>query len=125
MTGGGIGAVAHEDLVVHHRGHRAADDRSMVGDGMNTQSAGKWVLVLLAMLLSAVAHAESYYLDSNYDDTRPHYRTMQEACVTGELESRIDGYRASETNPNVRYRMVSENIGPDDGLGEFPCQAVI
>jgi RHS repeat-associated protein len=92
---------------------------------MNTQSAGKWLLALLVMFFSAVTHAETYYLDSNYDDARPHYRTMQEACVTGELESRIDGYRASETNPNVRYRLVSENMGPDDGLGEFPCRAVI
>lgn len=92
---------------------------------MSRKSAGKWALALLVLLFSAAIHAETYYLDSNQDSTRTHYRTSQEACVTGEVESRIQAYRASETNPNVRYRISALVIGTDDGLGEFECRADI
>jgi RHS repeat-associated protein len=92
---------------------------------MNAQSVRKWALVLLVLLFPAAIHAETYYLDSNGDAARPHYRTSQEACVTGEVESRIQGYRASETNANVRYRVSALNISDDDGLGEYECRADI
>lgn len=92
---------------------------------MNRQFMGKCVLALLVLLFSAAAQAQVYYLDNNDDPSRVHYRTAQEACVTGQIEATIQGYRATETNSNVRYRAVSTNIGPDDGLGERECQAVI
>jgi RHS repeat-associated protein len=80
---------------------------------------------LLVVLFATAVHAGTYYLDSNEDSARTHYRTSQEACVTGEVESRIQGYRSSETNPNVRYRISALVIGDDDGLGEFECRADI
>ncbi|WP_445147248.1 RHS repeat-associated core domain-containing protein [Dyella sp. Tek66A03] len=92
---------------------------------MSVQSVRKWALVLLVFLISSAVHAETYYLDSNQNTARPHYRTSQEACVTGEIESRIQGYRASETNSSVKYRVSALQVSGDDGLGEYECVADI
>lgn len=83
------------------------------------------VFAFLVIFFATAAHASVYYLDSNQDSTRTHYRTSQEACITGELESRIQAYRASETNPNVHYRISALLVGTDDGLGEFECRGDI
>ncbi|MFC3652911.1 RHS repeat-associated core domain-containing protein [Dyella humi] len=92
---------------------------------MRTQSVWKWALLVVAVLFNATVHAQTYYLDSHQDATRTHYRTTSEACVTGELESRIQGYRAQETNPSVQYRIAAFSIAGDDGFGEFECQGDI
>ena len=42
------------------------------------------------VLFSSTAQAETYWLDSRFDDSQPHYPTMQEACVSGELERRLE-----------------------------------
>jgi RHS repeat-associated protein len=92
---------------------------------MRMHSVGKWMFLVAIMLFHATVSAQTYYLDSHQDATRTHYRTTSEACVTGELESRIQGYRAQETNPNVHYRIAAFNIAGDDGFGEFECQGDI
>ncbi|WP_367381755.1 DUF6531 domain-containing protein [Stenotrophomonas cyclobalanopsidis] len=61
------------------------------------------------LLLSFTVQAEIYWLDSRFDDSQPHYPTMEEACVSGELERRLDGYRAKSGLPH-RYSAVS--VGP-------------
>jgi len=65
--------------------------------------------VACIVLFSSTAQAETYWLDSRFDDSQPHYPTMEEACVSGELERRLDGYRAKSALPH-RYAAVS--VGP-------------
>lgn len=61
------------------------------------------------LLLSFAVQAETYWLDSRFNDSEPHYPTAEEACVTGELERRLDGHRAKSALPH-RYSAVS--VGP-------------
>jgi len=61
------------------------------------------------LLLSFAVQAETYWLDSRFNDSEPHYPTAEEACVTGELERRLDGHRAKSALPH-RYAAVS--VGP-------------
>lgn len=87
-----------------------------------------WMRVCIALIAGSIAsHAlgETYWLDSRAISSFPHYRTPEEACVTGELKRRTDGHRAAETNPSVRYRFRAIFIGPEQGLQERVCRGVI
>jgi YD repeat-containing protein len=85
-----------------------------------------FAIALFAVLaIASSAHAAIYWLDSSSNDAGPHYRTGEEACVTGEMKTRINARRAAETNPNVKFRYNSLNIGPDEGIGERVCRGVI
>jgi len=89
---------------------------------------GFWIragLALVALGFAFAVSAETYWLDSRLDANFPHYRTAEEACVTGELKRRTNGYRAADTNGFVRYRFRSINVGPEQGLGERICRGVI
>ena len=77
------------------------------------------------LVFAPSAQAAIYWLDSNSNDALAHYRTGEEACVTGELMTRMNTRRAAETNPNVKFRYRSVNVGPDEGIGERVCRGVI
>ena len=83
------------------------------------------IFALFAIFYVTGAAAEIYWLDNRFDANLPHHRTAEEACVTGELKRRTDNRRAAETNPTVRFRFRSINIGPEQGLGERICRGVI
>lgn len=80
--------------------------------------------VIAAVLIAAAsnAHAEIYWLDSRFDTSQQHYATAQEACITGELQRRVEAYQA---NDNRIYRYASVNVGPDQGIGERVCRGQI
>lgn len=73
------------------------------------------------LLVGSAVHAETYWLDSRFDDNEAHYPTGEEACITGELQRRLDGYQASST---LQHRYVSPPVGPDNGTGERVCRSV-
>ncbi|MEN4904276.1 DUF6531 domain-containing protein [Luteimonas sp. TWI1437] len=69
-------------------------------------------------MAAAPAYAEHYWLDSRLDHSQTHYPNGEEACLTGELQRRLDGYQATSTFP---HRILSSYIGPDLG-GERICR---
>ncbi len=79
-------------------------------------------LLLSAPLVGAVSYYEDSRSNSSDVPGLPHYRSPEEACITGELERRVQGY---QENDNRQYRYISANVGTDDGFGEFSCQGVI
>jgi RHS repeat-associated protein len=87
----------------------------------NLRAAVIRVVALCGLMFSGVCSAEIYWLDSDVDATKPHYRTAEEACVIGEIQRRIDGYRAVDPAP---YRYTPVNLGPEND-GERICQSVI
>jgi len=113
-----------------------AGDVALVTRGTFSKDAGRMTmstvcksLVWLAMTcftlgLSSMAHADQYWLDSRVDRTKPHYATLQEACIVGEVLREIDLDRAG-SGGSGDYRYVSLTAGPDEGDGEGPCTAVI
>lgn len=76
-----------------------------------------WITCSL-LLLTAPAYAETYWLDSRADPNQTHYPNGEEACLTGELQRRLDGYLATS---NLPHRIISAYIGPDLG-GERTCK---
>jgi hypothetical protein len=81
---------------------------------------------LVLMLAANLAVAVAYYEDDRSMNSDvpglPHYRSPEEACITGVLERRVQGY---QENDNRQYRYRSANVGTDDGFAEFACQGVI
>ncbi|WP_081770101.1 RHS repeat-associated core domain-containing protein [Luteimonas huabeiensis] len=79
--------------------------------------AARWGACALLMA-AAPAYAETYWLDSRLDHSQTHYPNGEEACIAGELQRRLDGYRATSTFP---HRISSPYVGPDLG-GERICR---
>lgn len=73
------------------------------------------------LLFCASAHAETYWLDSRADSSQTHYANAEEACLTGELQRRLDGYTAASSLP---HRIISAYVGPDLG-GEVICRGTL
>jgi YD repeat-containing protein len=88
----------------------------------NLRAAVIRVVALCGLMFSGVCAAEIYWLDSDFDSSKTHYATAEEACVIGELQRRVDSYQAANASPH-RYQAV--NIGPDNGIGERVCRGVI
>ena len=88
----------------------------------------RFVGVAFALLLTgwlSVSHAATYWLDDQADPSRPHYATAGEACYLGVVKPTIDSYRATETNPNARYRVSAIYVGPDEDIGMIVCRGDI
>lgn len=77
----------------------------------------RW-LTISVFFIATPAFAETYWLDSRADPSQTHYANGEEACFTGELQRRLDGYLASSSLP---HRILSPYIGPDIG-GERICR---
>ncbi len=82
----------------------------------------KWLCALVFLFSAGESGAVEYYLDHNYDPTRTHYRSPEEACVLGELVSRTRGYQEGSSIP---YRYRSAYVGPDNDIMEWVCRGVI
>lgn len=79
-----------------------------------------WIASTL-LLFTASANAETYWLDSRADPSQTHYPNSEEACLTGELQRRLDGYTAASSLP---HRIISAYVGPDLG-GEVICRGTL
>jgi len=77
---------------------------------------------LLAIFLACAAHGQTYWLNSQYDTASVHYPTAEEACISGELQRRLDIRQSSSALPH-RYAQV--HIGADYDIGERTCNGVI
>lgn len=73
------------------------------------------------LLFTSPANAETYWLDSRADPNQTHYPSSEEACLTGELKRRLDGYTAGSSRP---HRIISAYVGPDLG-GEVICRGTL
>lgn len=70
-----------------------------------------WIASIL-LLFTTQVYAETYWLDSRADPNQTRYPNGEEACLTGELQRRLDGYTASSSLP---HRIISAYVGPDLG----------
>lgn len=84
------------------------------------QLVAGWITSIL-LLFAAPLYAETYWLDSRADPGQVHYANGEEACLTGELQRRLDGYAASSSLP---HRIISAYVGPDLG-GEQICRGTL
>jgi len=76
----------------------------------------------LAAWAISTAQAQTYWLDSRYDSAETYYPIAEEACITGELQRRLDNRIRTSTQP---HRYTSIYIGPDYDIGERVCRGVI
>jgi len=72
--------------------------------------------------LACVAHGQTYWLNSQYDTEGTHYPTAEEACITGEMQRRLDIRQSASPLP---HRYASVNLGPDYDIGERTCNGII
>ena len=79
-----------------------------------------WIASIL-LLFTASANAETYWLDSRADPNQTRFPNSEEACLTGELQRRLDGYTAASSLP---HRIISAYVGPDLG-GEVICRGTL
>jgi len=77
---------------------------------------------LAAWAAISTAQAQTYWLNSQYNTEGAHYPTAQEACITGEMQRRLDIRQSTSALP---HRYASVNLGPDYDIGERTCQGVI
>jgi len=70
----------------------------------------------------STASAQTYWLNSEYDEAGEHYPTAEEACLAGELQRRLDIHQSTSTQ---QHRISTIYIGPDNGISERTCSGII
>jgi len=93
------------------RGQKRADKQNIV-----------LLLLFIVFFAPIAAFAQTYWLNSFYNESEAHYPTAEEACFEGELQRRLEIHQAGSS---LQHRISTIYLSPDSGIGERICQGVI